>query len=289
MPHSSACKPALWESRRPRALWVSPRSTSGLAIGLASVYCRISKMRVQTIRGSGWSVESMPRPCQRSGFAQPCGFALVPMSWSREGCAPVAETRWTLAASMRCVAHPGRVPAGTMQLHRSRMASLASVTPPHQPKLAGLPRRVQLSAPLISLHRPLAVDRQPWTCAWLAQTGGAGGGACAAAAVRKRDHYAAVLDELHEEGYDYRPLVWTCWGRPSPEAAGTLRTLAQVAARRKGLAEPAALEGRARALIGAHIWRRAAAMVLACMDRCRQEDVAELLAGVGFEEEELAL
>ena len=123
-------------------------------------------------------------------------------------------------------------------------------------------------------------------CVACPDSGGAGGGACAAAAVRRRDHYAAVLDELHEEGYDYRPLVWTCWGRPSPEAAGTLRTLAQVAARRKGLAEPAALEGRARALIGAHIWRRAAAMVLACMDRCRQEDVAELLAGVGFEEED---
>ena len=74
---------------------------------------------------------------------------------------------------------------------------------------------------------------------------GAGADACVSAAARKREHYSAVLEELEDEGVTYKPLVWTCWGRPSPDAQAALRALASVAARRLGLADPRALEMRA--------------------------------------------
>ena len=106
---------------------------------------------------------------------------------------------------------------------------------------------------------------------------GAGVDACASAAVRKEDHYSVVLDELKAEGVVYKPLVWTCWGRPSPDAQAALRTLSFVAARRLGLCDARGLEQRARALVAAMLWRRAAAMVLACLRRATAEEVQEAL------------
>ena len=114
-------------------------------------------------------------------------------------------------------------------------------------------------------------------CVACPHAGGAGADACAAAIKRKRDKYSNILLELQREGYDYKPLVWSCWGRPDADASIALRTMASAAARRKGFAGSAQLEKRARALIGAHIWRRAARMVLACLRIGSSEDVAELL------------
>ena len=109
---------------------------------------------------------------------------------------------------------------------------------------------------------------------------GAGSDACAAAARRKSENYAGVIEELSEEGCDYRPLVWSCWGRPGGPASSALRCLAAAAARRRGIASGEELERRARALIGAHIWVRAARMALACLRGPRKEEAAELLPAV---------
>ena len=106
---------------------------------------------------------------------------------------------------------------------------------------------------------------------------GAGTDVCISAIARKAARYSSVLDELHREGYDYKPLIWTCWGRPSLDAQAAIRTLAFVAARRRGLADPRPLEMRARALIGAYIWRRAALMVLACLQKATTAEAAALL------------
>ena len=80
---------------------------------------------------------------------------------------------------------------------------------------------------------------------------GAGPDACVAGAQRKTDKYSSVLDELVAEGYDYRPLVWSCWGRAGTDASAAMWALAAAAARRQGLADARPLARRAQALIGA--------------------------------------
>ena len=85
------------------------------------------------------------------------------------------------------------------------------------------------------------------------------------ARVRKRAAYSRHLDALLAEGIEYRPLVWSCWGREHPETTAVLTQLARQAARRKGAADFVPLLRRARACIGAAIARRAAGMLRACM------------------------
>ena len=43
---------------------------------------------------------------------------------------------------------------------------------------------------------------------------GSGTDACAAMHAEKLGRYAAMLPELEAEGVVYRPVVWSCWGRP---------------------------------------------------------------------------
>ena len=120
---------------------------------------------------------------------------------------------------------------------------------------------------------PAALD----ICVASPDSAGAGINVCISAAARKSARYQKVIEELRAEGYDYKPLIWTCWGRPSLDAQAAIRTLAAVAARRRGLSSPLPLEMRARALIGAHIWRRAALMALSCLQRPAATDAADLL------------
>ena len=102
---------------------------------------------------------------------------------------------------------------------------------------------------------------------------GAGTDPCVATERTKLGKYSGILQELQDEGIQYRPLVWTCWGRPSGEAAAAVRTMAAAAARRRGLGDPSVLEARASAFIGVSIWRRAACMVLACIPYAPREVV----------------
>ena len=104
---------------------------------------------------------------------------------------------------------------------------------------------------------------------------GAGHDACFAMSSRKTEKYGSVLRELQEEGIDYKPVVWTCWGRPGGPAQAAVRELASAAARRRGIADPRILEKHLNAIIGCFIWKRAACMVLACLGRGAKEDSLE--------------
>ena len=103
----------------------------------------------------------------------------------------------------------------------------------------------------------------------IAYPGAAGSGddACTAMVVSKRDKYAGVLGELRDEGVEYKPLVWSCWGRPHCDAVSIVRAMAEAAARRSGDCHASVVERRAHGLIGIQIWRRAARMVEACLPR----------------------
>jgi hypothetical protein len=83
--------------------------------------------------------------------------------------------------------------------------------------------------------------------------------------VYTRGVYARYLDALEAEGVEYRPLIWSCWGREHPDTTAVLTQLARQAARRKGMASPAPLLRRVRAQIGAALARRGAAMLRACL------------------------
>ena len=109
---------------------------------------------------------------------------------------------------------------------------------------------------------------------------GAGPDACVAGAKRKTDKYSSVLNELVAEGYQYRPLVWSCWGRSGTDASAAMWAMASAAARRQGLADARPLARRAQALIGARLWRRVGAMVSTCLGRVDQCVLEQLLPGV---------
>ena len=93
----------------------------------------------------------------------------------------------------------------------------------------------------------------------------AGADCAEATRVRKRATYARFLPALLAEGVEYRPLVWSCWGREHPDTTAALTQLARQAARRRGSSDFRPLLRRARARIGAAIARRAAGMLRACM------------------------
>lgn len=93
----------------------------------------------------------------------------------------------------------------------------------------------------------------------------AGGDCTEAMRARKRAAYARHLPALQADGVEYRPLVWSCWGREHPDTTAVLSQLARQAARRRGMASSASLLHRARAQIGAAIARRAAGMLRACL------------------------
>ena len=81
--------------------------------------------------------------------------------------------------------------------------------------------------------------------------------------LRKRNRYGAFLAELEDQGVEYRPLVWSCWGREHADTTAVLTRLARRAARRRGVPTSVLLR-RARDSVGAALARRAAAMLLAC-------------------------
>ena len=106
---------------------------------------------------------------------------------------------------------------------------------------------------------------------------GAGSDPCEAAVRRKLAKYGPILDELREVGIDYRPVTWSCWGRPDASSTAVIRSMACAAARRRGFDSPDRLVERTHALIGAQIWRRAAAMVISCLGFASQDAVEDAL------------
>ena len=87
-----------------------------------------------------------------------------------------------------------------------------------------------------------------------------------------RARYCAALAQLRADGVEYVPVVFSCYGRPHPDASGVLEALAQAAARRVGCVDATSLLRRTRVAIGGQLWRRVAAMVRACLPAPRAED-----------------
>ena len=65
--------------------------------------------------------------------------------------------------------------------------------------------------------------------------------------------------------FEYRPLVLSCYGRVHLEGQAILKTLAQVAARRRCVFNYEVLLARAHRNIGVEIWRRLVLTVYSCM------------------------
>jgi len=81
---------------------------------------------------------------------------------------------------------------------------------------------------------------------------------------RKVVRMAPYQAELNAAGIDYRPVIFSCFGRPHADAQRVLQTLARRQSRRRGT-EAHIEERRLGARIGVEIWRRAARMVRQCL------------------------
>ena len=69
---------------------------------------------------------------------------------------------------------------------------------------------------------------------------------------------------LEAGGVEYKPITFSCFGRPHPDAVALVRALGRRIARRRGT-EAHIEERRLAAHIGVEIWRRAARMLRQCM------------------------
>ena len=87
---------------------------------------------------------------------------------------------------------------------------------------------------------------------------------------RKVDRLAPYARELDAAGVDHRPIAFTCFGRPHPQAKQLVSSLARRVARRKGT-EAHVEERRIWCRISTEIWRRAARMIRRCLPSHAQE------------------
>ena len=83
---------------------------------------------------------------------------------------------------------------------------------------------------------------------------------------RKMMERQAELPELAAQNIVYRPLVWTCFGRPHKAAQEVLTSIAKRVARKRGC-HPKTVLKKMEAAISVCIARRAARMSLACWPR----------------------
>ena len=78
---------------------------------------------------------------------------------------------------------------------------------------------------------------------------------------KKLDKYAPHRSALERQNIEYRPLPFSCYGRPHPDTIATLRTLTKRIARRRGCSDGEWRYRRLRSKIVTQIWARAARMV----------------------------
>ena len=83
--------------------------------------------------------------------------------------------------------------------------------------------------------------------------------------------------ELEAGGMEYRPITFSCYGRPHPDAVRLLHTFGRRLARRKGT-EAHVEERRLAARVGVEIWRRAARMLRQCLPDTAHEEAEAGLA-----------
>ena len=105
----------------------------------------------------------------------------------------------------------------------------------------------------------------------------AGDDACETMVRKKLSDFAPYFDELRDDRVEYRPLVWTCWGRPHVDATDAIRSMAAAAARRQGAVCAHDIERRTRAAVGVQLWKRAARMVASCRPGLDTEEAARVL------------
>ena len=96
---------------------------------------------------------------------------------------------------------------------------------------------------------------------------------------KKLDDYRAHFAELGHAGILYLPLIISCYGRLHPETGKIIDYLAAEAAKRVGTVGAQQLAQRCRAHVGVAIWRRAAAMLSACLPPLSKEALALLGEG----------
>ena len=89
---------------------------------------------------------------------------------------------------------------------------------------------------------------------------------------KKIGDYAPYLDALQRQNIEYKPMIWSAFGRPHATTTEALRNICRRAARRRGLARADVLQRRAEASIAVEIWRRAAKMVFHCWPKLEEEE-----------------
>ena len=93
---------------------------------------------------------------------------------------------------------------------------------------------------------------------------GAGDDCVEAMRQRKLERLTPFSAELDAGGVEYRPITFSCYGRPHPDALHVMRAFARRLARRRGT-EAHVEERHLAARIGVEIWRRAARMLRQCL------------------------
>ena len=76
---------------------------------------------------------------------------------------------------------------------------------------------------------------------------------------------AIGYDTLHNQGIAFKPLVWSCYGRPHPTAKRFLFDVANRIARRRGHRDAAGIAAQMRSDIAVEIWRRNAQQLQNCL------------------------
>ena len=106
---------------------------------------------------------------------------------------------------------------------------------------------------------------------------------------RKVQEREGIRNELDHQNIEYRPMVWTHFGRLHEAAVDVIRSIARIVARRRGNMKPSIIERKIRTAVSVCIARRAARMSLACWPSGMREGAAEaatLAAMERFEEDE---
>ena len=103
---------------------------------------------------------------------------------------------------------------------------------------------------------------------------GAGEVCCDAMYAEKMKKYEPHLPSLTSRGIRYKPMILSTYGQWHPDSRMTFEAIAKRAARKQGFLDHKLLLRRALASVGVLIWRRAAAMVRACLPRPTAEEMA---------------
>ena len=104
-------------------------------------------------------------------------------------------------------------------------------------------------------------------------SGTAGVDCCESMWKEKRKHYEDHLEAMERVGLRYYPIVFSCYGRVHVGAVTSLELVAKQAARRMGVSNYQPMLRRAHVAFGVAIWRRAVAMVRACLPTLSDESL----------------